>query len=37
MQVTDFHCDGIFKFVPRWDKCIDVLGDLVGKNDTSVK
>jgi hypothetical protein len=20
-----FHCDGIFKFVPKWDKCIRVF------------
>jgi hypothetical protein len=20
-----FHCDGIFKFMPKWDKCINVV------------
>jgi hypothetical protein len=26
MQQPDFYRDGIFKLVPRWDKCIGVLG-----------
>jgi hypothetical protein len=31
MQQPDFYSDGIFKFVPSWDKCINVLGDYVEK------
>jgi hypothetical protein len=31
MQEPDFYRDGIFKLVPRWDKCISVLGDRVEK------
>jgi hypothetical protein len=31
MQQPDPYRDGIFKFVPRWDKCINVLGDYVEK------
>jgi hypothetical protein len=31
MQEPDFYRDGIFKFVPRWHKCINVLEDYVGK------
>jgi hypothetical protein len=31
MQEPDFYRDGIFKLVPRWDKCINVLGDYVEK------
>jgi hypothetical protein len=31
MQEPDFYRDGIFKLVPRWDKCISVLGDYVEK------
>jgi hypothetical protein len=27
MQEPDFYRDGIFKLMPRWDKCINVLGD----------
>jgi len=27
----DFHSNGILKPVPRWDKCINVLGDYVTK------
>jgi hypothetical protein len=29
MQETDFYRYGIFKLVPGWGKCIDVLGDYV--------
>jgi hypothetical protein len=31
MQEPDFYRDGIFKLVPRWDKCINVLRDYVEK------
>jgi hypothetical protein len=31
MQEPDFYRDGIFKLVPRWDKCTNVLGDYVEK------
>lgn len=32
MQESYFFRDGIFKFMPRWDKCvINVLGDYAGK------
>jgi hypothetical protein len=31
MQEPDFYRDGLFKFVPRWDKRSDVLGDYVEK------
>jgi hypothetical protein len=31
MQRPDFYRDGIFKLVPRWEKCINVLGDYVEK------
>jgi hypothetical protein len=31
MQEPDFYRDGIFKLVPRWDKCILVLGDYVAR------
>jgi hypothetical protein len=31
MQEFDFYRDGIFKFVPRWDKRINVLEDYVEK------
>jgi hypothetical protein len=27
----DFYIDGIFELVPRWDKCISVLGDYAEK------
>jgi hypothetical protein len=37
MQESDFYHDGIFKFVPRWNKRINVLEDYVEKNDTSVE
>jgi hypothetical protein len=37
MQVPDFYRDGIFKLVPRWDKYINVPGDFVESNDTSVE
>jgi hypothetical protein len=30
MQDPDFYCDRIFKLMPRWDKCIDMLGDYFG-------
>jgi hypothetical protein len=31
IQEPDFYRDGVFKLVPRWDKCINVLGDYVEK------
>jgi hypothetical protein len=31
MQKPNFYRDGIFKLVPRWDKCINVLGDYIEK------
>jgi hypothetical protein len=31
MQEPDFYRDGIFKFMPRWGKCISVLGDFFKK------
>jgi hypothetical protein len=31
MQQPDFYRDGIFKLVPRWDRCIGVVGDYVEK------
>jgi hypothetical protein len=31
MQEPDFYRDGIFKLVPRWEKCISVLGDYFEK------
>jgi hypothetical protein len=31
VQEPDFYSDGVFKLVPRWDKCISVLGDHVNK------
>jgi hypothetical protein len=31
MQEPDFYGDGMFNLVPRWDKCIIVLADCVGK------
>jgi hypothetical protein len=31
MQEPDFYRDGIFKLVPKWDKCINVLGDYAEK------
>jgi hypothetical protein len=31
MQQPDFYRDGIFKLVPRCDKCISVLGDYAEK------
>jgi histone-lysine N-methyltransferase SETMAR len=30
-QDTDFYQQGFFKFVKRWDKCINVSGDYVEK------
>jgi histone-lysine N-methyltransferase SETMAR len=30
-QDTDFHQQGFFKLVKRWDKCINVYGDYVEK------
>jgi histone-lysine N-methyltransferase SETMAR len=30
-QDTDFYQQGFFKFVKRWDKCINVGGDYVEK------
>jgi hypothetical protein len=37
MQEPDFYSDGIFKLVPRWDKCINVLGDYTEKDYISVE
>jgi predicted CopG family antitoxin len=31
MQEPDFYSDVIFKLVPRWDKCINVLWDYFEK------
>jgi hypothetical protein len=31
MQEADFYCDGIFKLMPRWEKCISVLGFYFGE------
>jgi hypothetical protein len=31
MQEPEFYCKGIFKFVPRQDKCIEELGDYIEK------
>jgi hypothetical protein len=31
IQKPDFFRAGIFKLVPRWGKCIHVLGDCVEK------
>jgi hypothetical protein len=31
MQEHDLYRDGIFKHVPNWDKCSNVLGDCVEK------
>jgi hypothetical protein len=36
MQEPDFYRDEIFKLLPRWDKCIRVLGNYAKKNGTSV-
>ena len=27
MHKPDFYCDGIFKLVPKWGKCINTLKD----------
>jgi hypothetical protein len=29
MQEPEFYHDRIFELVPRWDRCINVLGDYV--------
>jgi hypothetical protein len=26
MHMPSLYCDGIFKLVPRWDRCIKVVG-----------
>jgi hypothetical protein len=31
VQEPDCYRDGIFKLVPKWDKCINVLGEYVKK------
>jgi len=33
MYDPDFYCVGIFKLVPRWDRCICVLGNCVENED----
>jgi hypothetical protein len=33
---TDFYQQGFFKLVKRWDKCINVSGDYIEKQPTSV-
>jgi hypothetical protein len=30
-QKLDFYRDEVFKFLPGWDKCVNVLGDYVEK------
>jgi hypothetical protein len=25
MKELNLHCDGTFKFVPKWDKCMNVV------------
>jgi hypothetical protein len=37
IQGPDFCCDGIFKLVPGWEKCISVPGDCAKNNDTSIE
>jgi hypothetical protein len=37
MEELDLYCDRIFKFVPRWDKCISVFRDDVENNNTFVE
>jgi hypothetical protein len=32
----NFQCDGTFKFVPQWDKCMNVVKEY-GENDTSLE
>jgi hypothetical protein len=36
IQEPDFYREGIFKFVPRWDKCNNVFGVMLKNNDKSV-
>jgi hypothetical protein len=36
-QEPDFYRDGIFKLVPKWDKCIIVPRDYVENNYTLVE
>jgi hypothetical protein len=31
IKEPNFYCDRIFKLMPRWDKCINVLRDYVEK------
>jgi hypothetical protein len=31
MREPDFYGDGIFKLMPRWEKCINELGNYVEK------
>jgi hypothetical protein len=37
MQRHDFCLDGIFEFVARRDKCVNVFGDYAESNDTGVE
>jgi hypothetical protein len=37
MQEPNFYSDGIFKLMPRWAECINVLGIMLKNNDTSVE
>jgi hypothetical protein len=36
IQVSDFFLDGIFKLMPKLDKCINVLCDCAARNDRLV-
>jgi hypothetical protein len=35
MQKQHFYLGGNFEFVPRWDKCISLLGNCVEETDAS--
>jgi hypothetical protein len=35
MQQHVLQSDATFKFEPRWDRCIDVLGQKLNNSDTS--
>jgi hypothetical protein len=37
MKELEICNNGIFRLVPRWDKCISVIGDYVENNNTSVE
>jgi len=31
MKELNFHCDGTFKFMPKWDKCMNMVEECGGK------